>query len=455
MISFVEQEEAVEPDYGNRGKMVILADVWSVVSAALLITGNTVGAGCLVMPELAVGPGFINTAGIFGIAWILNLISGLLIADIAIQQQQQQQTSVSSTSSSTPASFQELALSNLGSPFWGTIVSCISLFVNSCVLSFDLGRVGVVGNAILPLISPHTGSIVWGVGLAALLVSQSSRDLSSVASLCVMALFVSFGALILPGWAAVVSSPILQPGIAPDCVHCMTQLAPIILMSMIFQNIVPVVTKNLNYDKNKTLAALVLGSSIPLVLYLSWIYVCLGGGVDWSGLGMDNPNLATPQDGGLAAMLLTIFSLSTLGGSSLGAGLSLTEEITSLFRIGGNSNNDEIAGWTSKVPVVFASVGLPMAAVVALGCDNMTGALSLAGSLGSPLLYFLLPVLMGYSQRQRQQQQPPLSTAADPSSAPPSSSSLIPSACMPIIGGLSGIFVGQEVITRAAELFMA
>jgi tyrosine-specific transport protein len=441
MVSFVEE---LEPNESLSSVSSILSDVWPVVSAAFLITGNTVGAGCLVMPELAMGPGFLNTAGIFGMAWILNLISGLLIADIAIQQQQTQTTSKSS------ASFQELAHSNLG-PHLGAVVSCISLFVNSCVLSFDLGRVGVVGNAILPQLSTDTWSIVWGSGLAALLASQTSRNLSSVASLCVMALFVSFGSLLLPGWHAV--SPeftIWQPGTAPDCTNCMAQLAPIILMSMIFQNIVPVVTKNLDYDKNKTVMALLFGSGIPLVLYLSWIYVCLGGGVDLSLLGTMMDNIpSNGAEGGLTAILLTVFSLSTLAGSSLGAGLSLIEEITSLSKRGGiatNNNNSDISEWSSKVPVVLASVGLPMAAVIALGCDNMTGALSLAGSLGSPLLYFLLPVFMGHSQRQQNNNRPE-------ASAP--SSSLIPSASLPIIGGLSGIFVGQEVITRAVELFAA
>jgi len=54
------------------------------------------------------------------------------------------------------------------------------------------------------------------------------------------------------------------------------------------------------------------------------------------------------------------------------------------------------------------SVALP--SLVALGvcqlfADDISGALKVAGSFGSPLLYGVIPVAMAYLQQQRQQQQ--------------------------------------------------
>ena len=318
---------------------------------------------------------------------------------------------------------------------------------------------------LLPGVSEQAIAAVWAAGVAALLVTQPAARLSALCGLCVAALFGSFGSLLLPGLAAL-EDPLAvfwAPGSAPECTACLAHLAPIVLMSMVYQNIVPTVTKLLDYDRQKTASAIALGSAIPLGMYVAWCLAGVGGGVDLS--------VTT------AGPLLTVFSIATLGGSSMGSSMSLTEELSTYFGGGSadkeNNSNSETknsqllqddATTTAAATVaveqeqqdstaesnnnngpfaalpVLSALSLPLAAAVVFGQEDggagLTSALSLAGSFGSPLLYGVIPALMAHRQRQR---------------LPPHAENLVPAYSLPLLGGLATTFVGQEVVTRASE----
>ncbi|XP_064936023.1 uncharacterized protein LOC135588027 isoform X1 [Musa acuminata AAA Group] len=54
------------------------------------------------------------------------------------------------------------------------------------------------------------------------------------------------------------------------------QSIPIIALSFVYQNVVPVLCTNLEGDLSKVRTAVVLGTAIPLVLFLIWDAVILG-----------------------------------------------------------------------------------------------------------------------------------------------------------------------------------
>ena len=199
--------------------------LWPVLSAALLITGNTFGAGCLVLPELAQQTGLGTFSGLFVAAFALNLFSGLVLSDVAIRQKEQ--------SNDVPSSFQEFANANV--PALATPISGLSLLVNSCVLTFDLSQVGGLGQEWLGL--PHA-ELVWVslLGLAFYTLPKSS--LSNAASLSVSVLFASLGTLLIPGLQSV-EDPVglfLAQGEGLDWSASVSEAAPVVLMAMVFQN---------------------------------------------------------------------------------------------------------------------------------------------------------------------------------------------------------------------------
>jgi tyrosine-specific transport protein len=414
-----------------------------VLSSALLITGNTVGAGCLVLPELvAAGPGLLGASVIFMAAWAVNIVSAFILAEVAITQKE-------NAGEAVPSSFQEFAQVNLGSRPAGLLVSGLSFFVNACVLSFDLSRAGSVGGQLtgLPVEAQGLFSTAVAMALVTAMSTLSIHKLSSISTVCVGMLFLSLGGLLIPGLAGVsdVVGTILQPGLAPEFGPALSECAPIILMSMVFQNIVPTVTKLHDYDRTKTAASIVLGSFLPLVMDLSWCLACLGGGIDTTTLGT-------------SGSLMTVFSIATLGGSGLCGAVSLAEELETLQRPttttttgGGDIIQPPIttAAPAFRVTSSLAAISLPLAAAVLLNNDGegLTGALSLAGSFGSPLLYGAIPAVMAWRQQQQQQ-----GTVAKSRQQQRPTMDLAPAAALPILGSLSVGYVGQELVAMTQEV---
>jgi amino acid permease len=468
--------------------------VLPVVSSALLITGSTFGAGSLVLPELAQGVGLANTLALFLGAYVMNLISGLCIAQVAIQQQQQkinqqlddmeassatssastlspssfsssfsedsqqddkhrrqQQKSIISVKKKTkksdgvvdvPCSFQAFVASTTGSHALASFISAVSFGVNSLVWAFCLSRVGILASQVLFVTTTTSStsssvicmaaSTLWAVGLVLIFATQTPGRISHGASVFVTpALFASFAALLVPGLAAVPEDFITvlsQPGLASDSSSSssLAALAPVVYMSTIYQNVVPTVAKLQNYHPTRTMAAIVLGSAMPLVMYLSWCYACLGGGIDLEALTKGSSSSSDGGGGGgMTGLLLTVFSLATLAGSSIGLGLSCASEINTFVKatLHGDSQKNQADNEDGRfpLPTVLASVGLPLLICQVFGHGgqvDLTGALSVAGGLGSPLLYGIIPVVMAWKQSQSQQQQKKLDsqTAAHNSS---------------------------------------
>jgi tyrosine-specific transport protein len=198
----------------------------------------------------------------------------------------------------------------------------------------------------------------------------------------VVGVFVSFAGLLLPG-LALVTDPLAVlsggPSADMDVASSVLHMTPVFVTTLVYQNIVPTVTRILGYNRFKVITAITLGSLIPLLIYLAWCVAVLGGGIETTG-----------------GSLFTLFSMVTVAGSSIGALISLSEEVEILLQ---NPKKD-----TFSLP----SVALP--SIAALGAcqlfaDDISGALKVAGSYGSPLLYGVIPVAMAYLQQQRQQSQ--------------------------------------------------
>jgi tyrosine-specific transport protein len=282
----------------------------------------------------------------------------------------------------------------------GTIISCISMFVNTCIMSFDLTRAGQILSDLSGGMDPFAMSVGAGALVAALGMTQNAKNLSAIASMAVTALFASFAGLLLPGLANV-HDPIAvftTPGTSPDVMTGVAQASSIILMTMVYQNIVPSVTKILNYDRTKVVTAMVLGSALPLCMFLAWCFASIGGGID--------PSV------GAAGPLLTAFSLAAVSGSSIGTIMSVAGELDTFMSTTTDSSttivqeessqDEESSSHRFSVPAVLLTVAAPLAAsYLFAGGEDFTAALSVSGAYGTPLLYGAVPVAMAWTQRNK------------------------------------------------------
>ena len=401
--------------------------ILQVMSAAPLVTGSTVGAGMLILPSLASGPGFAISSALFlGIYWLV-LTSGLVIADVAINQHE--------SGYDVPSSFQEFAEANLESEWMAKGVSAIPVAVNSLVLVFAVSKAGDLGSSLLSPwmeVDPLVASAGFLGLLGACLSTLSGAKLSTVASMCVTTLLVAFGGLLLPGLASVQDpmATLMAPGLDGDqWFASVAAAAPIVLTALQFQNVVPSLTKILKFDRQKTVAAIALGSFLPLAMYLAWCFAVLGGGIDSTA-------------GGIAGPLMTVFSATTLFGSSIGASMSVTEEVETFVS---KASSKEGAGPAPKkeifsLPAVLLSLAVPMAGIVAFsGGNDASAALGVAGAFGSPILYGVIPAMMSMNQRKK------LATEQK---------SLVPGGLVGVgaLGLAAAVYVGEGLASHVTEI---
>jgi len=305
---------------------------WSpILSSSLFLTCNTVGAGCLVLPERAAGIGLPATVATFAGAYLVNLASGWVLAERARE--------------SRATSLQDCV-------GWGPVVSGVSLAVNACLVAFATLRAAEMAE------SP-AAAVLWMMGVAAL--TQQDEWRTNAANICTVTLFGAFAGLVLNSGSALDLQVIWNtPG---DGSYGWNQVAPVVYLSMVYQNIIPTIVQSMN--RLQTGITLAVGSALPLTVYLVWCTLCLGGGVS-----LDHTEL------------VTVFSLATLAGSSLGSGTSLTKEVETM----------------TDLPTVSILL-VPLLAALAIP-DQVHEALTVAGTYGSPLLYAVLPAILAFQQSQ-------------------------------------------------------
>jgi len=393
-----------------------------VLSAAFLITANTIGPSMMVVPKAVAGPGLLISGSIMTGVWGINLFSALLIAEVAINQYE-------TSSCDVPSSFKDFAEINLQSEAGGIVVSFLSIFCNWCVVSFNLIQMGEIVVANLPsfsgailemppishVIATNSAATIAAIGWTILVGTQTNKRLSGVASLCCMGLFASFASILIPGLANVQSDPLSFAPAMTDISSMSASIGdaalgalPIFVSVMIFQNIVPTVVKMLDYDRKKCVLALGMGSVVPLLMHLSFSYAVLGGGID--------------LDLGTGGPLLNIFSTVSVVGSTMACIMSLAGEFGSFLDSKDDNDNsasdgrgmtmvvsssptsDSVPGGDSgdvaSIPALTLAVFPPLLAGIHFsGGEEFVQAISISGSYASPLLYGMIPIILAWNQR--------------------------------------------------------
>eukprot|EP00551_Chaetoceros_affinis_P004056 CAMPEP_0203680808 /NCGR_PEP_ID=MMETSP0090-20130426/40665_1 /ASSEMBLY_ACC=CAM_ASM_001088 /TAXON_ID=426623 /ORGANISM="Chaetoceros affinis, Strain CCMP159" /LENGTH=586 /DNA_ID=CAMNT_0050549049 /DNA_START=13 /DNA_END=1770 /DNA_ORIENTATION=+ len=412
--------EAAITTVSNAVAEVIPDSLGKILGASFLVTSNTVGASMMVLPKLASGPGLmVSSTFMFGV-YLVNLFSGILIAEVAINQYESSKRDV-------PSSFKEFSDVNFESKTAGSLIGVLSMFCNTCVLSFQLVCGGhliaenqhfqsmlapYVGNDLfLSPLAGHGASIFAALGMVALVATQNSEMLSKVASVCCMTLFISFAGLVLPGLASI-SNPvetIMAPGTSPlgspTFFSSISTLVPVALMASIYQNIVPTVTKMLNYDRARVVSSITLGSFVPLLMYLAFCYTQIGsGGIEtslMSDMFMGGIRMSTLFGSSMACIISIAMELDLFLGTTKDSFSSENDSTESLDAMSDETQLSDQPDATSfnVLPVVLSVIPALLAGILFSEGEGFIGALRLSGSYGTPVLYGIIPVLLAFNQR--------------------------------------------------------
>lgn len=319
--------------------------------------------------------------------YIYHLTSGLMLAEVAIKLHE-------SSDCEVPSSFKDFSDAAMQDETSGNIIGASSLLVNSCFLAYGVVHAGSLVSSSLP--SLNLDPAVAAGGFAALIAgasfTQSNEGLEKIANAAVMVLFLSFASILLPSLANVHDpmGTVLASGTHPAGFSAAISAAiPLILSSLIYQNIVPSIVKLLNFDRTKSTVAIALGSFLPMAMYMAWCFAVLGGGLDSS--------IAS----GAGCIMFTAFSASALVGSCIACTMSLAEEYESIISSFTSTKEDPcpLKDNFSLLAVAMSLVPPTSLAVAVSGGGDFTGALHFAGAFVSPFLYGILPIMLSQNMQ--------------------------------------------------------
>lgn len=274
----------------------------------------------------------------------------------------------------------------------GNVIGAASLVMNSCFLSYGMVQVGGFVNGLVSGMDATMMAGLYSLLLGGVFCSQKTEGIERIANGAVMILFSSFLTLLLPSLANV-SDPMgtfLASGRNEDFSSALASSIPLILSTMIYQNIVPSITKLLGFDRTKSTIAIALGSFLPLLMYMGWSFAVLGGGLDNS------------LSNGVGGVMFTAFTASSFVGSSIGCVLSLAEEYESILSPQGQEEGTCTIDGGFSTPAVLMSVVPPAAVALAVshgGDGAFTAPLHLSGAVIAPFLYGILPVMLFQSMQ--------------------------------------------------------
>lgn len=162
---------------------------------------------------------------------------------------------------------------------------------------------------------------------------------------------------------------------------------PIIALSFVYQNVVPVLCTNLEGDLSKVRSAIILGTGIPLVLFLIWNAVILGTISD-NVMGLD-PLQQLRSTNGTVGPIVEVFSLLAIATSYIGFVLGLSDFLSDLLKLPTSQNR----------PLPYILTLIPPLILSLLDPEIFFKALDFAGTYGVLVLFGVVPAAMSWSDR--------------------------------------------------------
>jgi len=229
-----------------------------VIFPVLLVTGTTVGAGILALPiQTGLSGVFPALIGVV-IAWLAMLLTGLIISESYLKVGDYSLDLLSLYKREIGSHVQWIVIPVYLLFFYGITVAYLS--ASSTILA-SLIKVSIPSWVFLLLFFlPSSLVVLFGMKL-----------IHRANTVFMLMLGVAFVTIIVLSAKQVETARYLHMDWA-----FLPSVMPIVLCSFTFQCIVPTICRNLAGDKRKIRQAMLIGTAIPLVLYVLWIVVVVG-----------------------------------------------------------------------------------------------------------------------------------------------------------------------------------
>ena len=364
----------------------------SVFGAASLVGGTMVGAGILALPQATLTVGFLPSAAAMGVGWVYMTMSGLLISELCINRLAQ---------SGKPGQGMLDLYENALGAVWSKVGSFAYFFLHyALMVAYVAQGGGNLGDAMIGLglpvgELPGIGPVLFTSAACFAMFTASPAMVEKANNLFVLVLGIAFLGIVSLGAATADFSSLIS--LSNQHPENIAGAFPIIFLSLVYQNIVPTVVHQLEGDRTKITQAILLGTSIPTIMFLAWNAVVLGNVVEGvSFTNMDPLALLQSAQGGnpLLGKLVTIFSSLAIVTSLIGFVYGLLDALTDVLDL----PRDGPAYEEWKAPL-FGLVFVPPLLLALADPGIFFSALDYGGAFGVSTLFLVLPPLMVWEQR--------------------------------------------------------
>jgi tyrosine-specific transport protein len=351
------------------------------VGCASLLAGTMVGAGVLALPAVSAPAGFVPASGALLLTWAYMAAAAMLGAEVALH---------TSCALGRPNGVSLLSQARLTlGPLGAALCSASYVFLHYAVLVAYVSQGAEIGEHVLGL--PHAvsgGAFLGTVGVALYLCNE--RQLDNMNNALFLTLIASFIAVMLA----------LVPDANPAALFsradwlAVPRAVPTLLLSCVYHNVVGSVATRLKADVDRVRRVVVLGSGVPLVMFILANGVVLA--ASNGGLGDVNPLAALTAKGGLSAVALESFAFLAVTTSALG----FIEGLNQMW-------NDARITLLKEAPETVAANPLPSFVLTvtppivlsAMLPGSFLSAIDIAGLYGVSILFGVLPAAMAWRQR--------------------------------------------------------
>ena len=364
----------------------------SVLGNTALIVGTTVGAGIIGLPAVTLPSGIIPSTIAIIFVWFYTLISGLIIAEVTLNIMR-----VEGIPHLGLLAIVEKILGKVGARIAGVayLFNHYALLVaymtkGGEVLTTTVNQVWKLEN-----ILPHwAGTVSFSLIFGSMIYWGKNNFIEKLNEIFTIILLMAFVGLLLLGGSQIQSSQFL----VQNWTAIGGSLA-VIYVAMFYHSVIPLVVTQLEGDIPKIRQSIIIGSVIPLLMFLAWNAVILG--CVTPDIVQLNPGherifdplkiLRTGASGEWFAMLLSIFSEFAIVTSFIGITYGLTDFFKDISLI----TKSEIF----RLPL-YSLVLLPPLSLGTFNPSIFFQALEYAGTFSISILAGIMPALMSWKQSQ-------------------------------------------------------
>lgn len=356
----------------------------TVLGAVLLISGCCIGAGMLGLPILSAVAGFTPSFVMFLLSWLFMTTTGFLLLEVNLHFRGE-------------ANIVTMAEKTLG--LVGKVIAWSGfLFLFYCLM---IAYISGSGELITDMVYSWTGLVLpsWlGSILCSALLSivlyMGTKVVDYFNRLLMVGLIASYVALIF------LAAPHVNLNLLTHVDwSAAISVIPIMIISFGFHNLVPSLTSYLDYNVAKLRTSLIVGSIIPLIVYMVWEYLILGivpvygeGGFQEAlheGF-MISQILKAALGTSWISQVVQYFAFFALVTSFIGVALSFFDFLADGLKI----------EKTPKGKILLCAMVIVFPLIMALIYPRLfLEALGYAGGIGAVMLFGILPALMAWSGR--------------------------------------------------------